>query len=108
LDERSPLDCRALDPDLGCCWVGLLVPQQHRLVSLAPSIAPVLLGLNTAGSFFGISAAGIIGASGIQLVGAHNLGFVGAGLAVAAFFVAELATMHITAIEKAAPAPARA
>src|SRR5258708_29589530 len=40
----------------GAAGWGLLVPQQHRLVGLAPSIAPVLLGLNTAGSFFGISA----------------------------------------------------
>ena len=81
----------------GASGWGLLVPQQHRLVSLAPSIAPVLLGLNTAGSFFGISAAGIIGAAGIQVVGAHNLGLVGAGLAALAFLVAELATMRIAA-----------
>jgi MFS transporter, DHA1 family, inner membrane transport protein len=81
----------------GAAGWGLLVPQQHRLVGLAPSIAPVLLGLNTAGSFFGISAAGIIGAAGIGAVGAHNLGFVGAGLAVVALIVAELATTRIAA-----------
>ena len=81
----------------GAAGWGLLVPQQHRLVSLAPSIAPVLLGLNTAGSFFGISAAGLVGAAGIEMVGAHKLGFVGAALAVAAFLVAELATKRIAA-----------
>jgi predicted MFS family arabinose efflux permease len=91
----------------GSGW-GLLVPQQHRLVSLAPSIAPILLGLNTAGSFFGISAAGIIGAAGIQLVGAHNLGFVGAGLAAAAFLVAEVATMRIAAVAALKPVAASA
>jgi len=81
----------------GAAGWGLLVPQQHRLVGLAPSIAPVLLGLNTAGSFFGISAAGVIGAAGIQVLGAHNLGIIGAGLAIIALIVAELATSRIAA-----------
>lgn len=81
----------------GAAGWGLLVPQQHRLVGLAPSIAPVLLGLNTAGSFFGISAAGIVGAAGIQVLGAHNLGIIGAGLAIIALIVAELATARIAA-----------
>jgi DHA1 family inner membrane transport protein len=83
----------------GAAGWGLLVPQQYRLVALAPSIAPVLLGLNTAGSFFGMSAAGLIGAVAIPIVGAHHLGFVGAGLAVVAFIIAELATMRIVAAE---------
>ena len=77
----------------GAAGWGILVPQQYRLVALAPSLAPVLLGLNTAGSFFGMSAAGLIGALAIPMVGAHNLGFVSAGLAMVAFIVAELATM---------------
>ena len=81
----------------GAAGWGLLVPQQHRLVSLAPSIAPVLLGLNTAASFFGISAAGIVGAAGIEAVGHHNLGILGAALAVVAFVVAELAARRIAA-----------
>ena len=83
----------------GASGWGLLVPQQHRLVGLAPSIAPVLLGLNTAGSFFGISAAGVIGAAGIEAVGTHHLGLIGAALAVAALVVAELATMRIAAAD---------
>lgn len=81
----------------GAAGWGLLVPQQYRLVSLAPSIAPVLLGLNTAGSFFGISAAGIIGAAGLEAVGPHHLGFIGAALAVVALVVAEFATARIAA-----------
>lgn len=90
----------------GAAGWGLLVPQQHRLVALAPSIAPVLLGLNTAGSFFGISAAGIIGAASIEIVGAHHLGFVGAGLAVVALIVAEVAANRIAAAS--APQPSAA
>lgn len=76
----------------GASGCGLLVPQQHRLVALAPTSAPVLLGLNTAGSFFGISAAGIIGAS----------------LAVIALLVSELATRRIAAVERAKLVPAAA
>jgi predicted MFS family arabinose efflux permease len=87
----------------GAAGWGLLVPQQHRLVGLAPSIAPVLLGLNTAGSFFGISAAGIIGAAGIQVLGAHNLGIIGAGLAIIALIVAEFATSRIAASNVSRP-----
>ncbi len=87
----------------GAAGWGLLVPQQHRLVGLAPSIAPVLLGLNTAGSFFGISAAGVIGAAGIQVLGAHNLGIIGAGLAIIALIVAELATSRIAASNVSRP-----
>jgi predicted MFS family arabinose efflux permease len=83
----------------GACSWGQLVPQQYRLVSLAPTIAPVLMGLNTAASFFGISAAGVIGAVAIPIVGAHQLGFVGAGLAVLSLLVAELATLRIAAAE---------
>jgi DHA1 family inner membrane transport protein len=83
----------------GAAGWGLLVPQQYRLVSLNPSIAPVLLGLNTAGSFIGISSAGVIGAVALPLVGAHYLGLVGSVLAVIAFIVAELATMRIAAGE---------
>lgn len=83
----------------GAAGWGLLVPQQYRLVALNPSIAPVLLGLNTAGSFFGMSAAGVTGAAAIPIVGVHHLGFVAAGLAVIAFVVAELATMRIAASE---------
>jgi MFS transporter, DHA1 family, inner membrane transport protein len=83
----------------GACSWGQLVPQQYRLVSLAPTIAPVLMGLNTAASFFGISAAGVIGAVAIPLVGTHQLGFVGAGLAILGLLVAELATLRIAAAE---------
>jgi hypothetical protein len=57
------------------------------------------MGLNTAASFFGISAAGVIGAGAIPLVGAYQLAFVGAGLPILGFVVAELATMRIAAVE---------
>ncbi|AJK50612.1 MFS transporter [Burkholderia plantarii] len=81
----------------GASGWGLLVPQQHRLVTLAPSIAPVVVGLNTAATYLGVSAAGLIGAAALPAVGAHRLGFVAAVLLVAALGVAELAARHIRA-----------
>lgn len=79
----------------GALGWGTLVPQQHRLVSLAPDSAPVVLGLNTASTYLGVTAAGLIGASGIQLVGAHQLGFVGAFFIGIALITAELASRKI-------------
>lgn len=74
---------------------GLLAPQQHRLVTVAPHSAPLVLGLNTSGTYLGITAAGIIGAWGLDSVGAHNLGYIGSVLMIVAIIVAELATWFI-------------
>jgi len=76
---------------------GLLVPQQHRLVSLAPQSAPVVLGLNTSFTYLGVTAAGLIGAAGIRTVDGHHLGLIGAVFAVVAIGVAELASWRINA-----------
>jgi DHA1 family inner membrane transport protein len=66
----------------GCCGWGVLVPQQHRLVTIAAQIAPVVLGLNTSCTYLGVSAAGIIGA-------------------IVALIVAEIASRKIAAARKA-------
>ena len=84
----------------GCGW-GVLVPQQHRLVTIAPQIAPVVLGLNTSCTYLGVSAAGIIGAVGIETAGARWLGVIGTGFIVAALAVAEIASLKIDAARKA-------
>ena len=80
----------------GACSWGQLVPQQYRLVALAPSIAPILMGLNSACSYFGMSLGGVIGALGIRIVGAHYLGLIGAVLAIIALIFAELANLRIS------------
>ncbi len=72
------------------------VPQQSRLVFLAPTAAPVVLGLNSAATYLGVTSAGIIGAAGIQTIGAHNLGIIGAVLALLALAACEFATWRIT------------
>src|SRR5262249_34348314 len=77
------------------CW-SVQVPQQSRLVSLAPNSASVVLGLNTTGTYLGVTAAGILGAVGVQSIGAHNLGLSGAVLVLFALAACEFATWHIT------------
>ena len=76
-------------------------PQQTRLVSLAPTAAPVVLGLNNSGTYLGVTTAGIIGAAGVQTVGAHNLGVVGTVLILLAIVTCELATWRITTVNRA-------
>lgn len=83
-----------------------LVPQQHRLVSLAPANAPVVLGLNTASTYLGVTVAGLIGAWGMHQVGPHQLGIIGAFLIGLALVTAELASRKILRGEKTAPVPA--
>jgi len=91
----------------GCGW-GYLVPQQHRLVTVAPQIAPVVLGLNTSCSYLGVSLAGLIGAAGLQVVGAHHLGLIGAVLIVLALIASALATRSIAAANDSQPLNASA
>jgi hypothetical protein len=55
------------------------------------------MGINTAASFLGISLAGVIGVTALPIVGAHQLGFVGASIAVLSLVFAELASMRIAA-----------
>jgi predicted MFS family arabinose efflux permease len=81
----------------GACGWGYLVPQQHRLVTMAPQTAPVVLGLNTSCSYLGVSAAGVIGAIGIQTVGAHHLALIGAVLIIVAIAASVLASRRIAA-----------
>ncbi|CAN7395707.1 MFS transporter [Pseudoduganella sp. LjRoot289] len=75
----------------GVCGWGMLVPQQHRLIGLAPTSAPLLLGLNSAALYIGVSLAGVLGAASISLLDRHQIGLVGAALLAVAFIVAQQA-----------------
>lgn len=83
----------------GACGWGILVPQQHRIVSIAPAVAPIVLGLNNSATFLGTTAAGIIGAVGIDVVGGHALGWIAAIFVAAALIAAELAARRIAAVD---------
>ncbi len=78
----------------GSAW-GYLAPQQHRLVSIAPQVGPIVLGLNNSCSYFGVAVGGVVGALGIKLVGPHQLGYIGVVLVLCAFVAAELAARSI-------------
>ncbi|QUN26357.1 MFS transporter [Cupriavidus sp. KK10] len=79
----------------GVCGWGVLVPQQHRLISITPAAAPLLLGLNSAAIYIGVSMSGVIGGAAIAWFDRHALGLVGAVFLVVALFVAEWARQRI-------------
>lgn len=87
----------------GVCGWGLVVPQQARLIGIAPAAAPLLMGLNSAALYVGVSAAGVIGAAGITLVDHHLLGLIAAVPVVLAFLFAQLAGRGIRNAAGAAP-----
>ncbi|KQW87260.1 MFS transporter [Massilia sp. Root418] len=90
----------------GLCGWGLIVPQQHRLISLAPASAPLLLGLNSAALYVGVSAAGVIGAASIGLLDRHHIGLVGAALLATGLVMAWLADRLISKEQAHVRAPA--
>jgi DHA1 family inner membrane transport protein len=79
----------------GLCGWGLLVPQQHRLISISPSSAPLLLGLNSAAVYVGVSMSGLLGGAAITLFDSHALGLVGAVFIAMGLVVAEQAYRRI-------------
>lgn len=81
----------------GACGWGSSVPQQHRIVGIAPQIAPVVLGLNNSAVFLGTTAAGVIGAAGIEMFGGERLGTIAAVLVAAAMLVSQIAARRIAA-----------
>jgi predicted MFS family arabinose efflux permease len=92
-----------------CGW-GLLVPQQHRLIGLAPAAAPLLMGLNSAALYVGVSSAGVLGAAGIALFDRHYVGLLAAAFVALSFGIAALADYRIrkSAAQQPAAAAARA
>jgi predicted MFS family arabinose efflux permease len=86
----------------GICGWGLVVPQQARLINIAPAAAPLLMGLNSAALYVGVSTAGVIGASGIAMLDPHLLGLLAAVPIVLAFVFAQLANRQIRSTAPAA------
>lgn len=79
----------------GFCGWGLLVPQQHRLVMIAPHAAPLLLALNTTATYTGLACSALIGGIAMQFIDAHNLGILGAAFIALALITAEIAVACI-------------
>jgi MFS transporter, DHA1 family, inner membrane transport protein len=75
----------------GFCGWGFVVAQQHRLVNIAPPLAPILLALNASAIYLAISVAGAAGALFIGLTDPHDLPFLTSVVVVASLFPAEMA-----------------
>jgi predicted MFS family arabinose efflux permease len=75
----------------GLCGWGLLVPQQHRLVKIAPQVAPLVLALNNTATYGGLACSGVIGGLVLAVMDGRYLSIVGAGLIAVALVLAEAA-----------------
>ncbi len=75
----------------GVCGWGMLVPQQHRLLGIFPAMGPLLMGLNSAALYLGVSASGILGGVGITFLDKYQLGLFGACFLALSFVFAESA-----------------
>jgi DHA1 family inner membrane transport protein len=75
----------------GLCGWGLIVPQQQRLVKIAPRVAPLLLALNNTATYGGLACSGVLGGLALLFMDRHYLSIVGAGLIAIAFILAEVA-----------------
>jgi predicted MFS family arabinose efflux permease len=87
----------------GICGWGLVAPQQHRLVEILPTSAPLLIALNSSVLYAGVALAGVVGAAGIRAVGPYMLGPIGGALVLGGLVAAELAR---AAIDRSKRAPA--
>ncbi|RWE71687.1 MFS transporter [Mesorhizobium sp.] len=74
---------------------GILVPQQHRLIGIAPTKAPLVIALNAAAIYIGVSLSGALGAIILHVFDPSFLGPVGAVLILAGLVTAELANRLI-------------
>ncbi|CCB76979.1 MULTISPECIES: MFS transporter [Streptomycetaceae] len=82
----------------------ITTPQQHRLITLDPDAAPLVVSLNAAFLYLAIALSGVVGAVGIGLVGAGRISLIGAAVALVALGLSELG--HRLAVRDGAPAPA--
>ncbi|MFJ2088844.1 MFS transporter [Streptomyces sp. NPDC087901] len=112
----TPSAIRALAPTLvwavvwGVALGGVVVPQQHRLISLSPAAAPVLLGLNSSALYIGIALGGGFGGLAQEWFGLApaELGPAAAGVTAVALLWHLGTTRRTNAPDPAAPEPATA
>ena len=79
----------------GACGWGMIVPQQHRLVKIAPEVAPLLLALNNTATYGGLACSGVLGGLAVLVIDQHYLSWIGAFALIIALLIAELAHRSI-------------
>ena len=82
----------------GLCGWSLIVPQQHRLVKIAPHVAPLLLALNNTATYGGLACSGLLGGIVLLFIDRHFISIVGAILVGIALLLAEAA--HLTIVRR--------
>ncbi|QYD72588.1 MFS transporter [Paraburkholderia edwinii] len=75
----------------GICGWGPIVPQQHRLVELAPNAAPLVLALNNTATYTGLACSAVLGGLILLFIDHHYLSVVGAALIAIALVFSECA-----------------
>lgn len=80
----------------GLCGWAFVVAQQHRLVGIAPSLAPILLALNATAIYLAVSVSGALGALATLVLDPHDMPFLGAILIACGLPGAELAHRLVT------------
>ncbi|MCP2252065.1 MFS transporter, DHA1 family, arabinose polymer transporter [Prauserella aidingensis] len=76
----------------GIAAFAITTPQQHRLIARDPAGASVVLSLNQAVLYLAIGVSGVVGAAGIEVVGAGSVVWIAAALAVVAIALSMLGT----------------
>jgi MFS transporter, DHA1 family, inner membrane transport protein len=79
----------------GAAGWGLMVPQQHRLISASPEQAPLLLALNNSALHAGLVLASLAGAGALLVIDRHYLGWAGAASLAIALLLARAARTHL-------------
>jgi DHA1 family inner membrane transport protein len=82
---------------------GLIVPQQHRLVNIAPQVAPLLMALNNTATYTGLACSGVLGGVALLFIEPQYLSIVGAGLIAIALVLAVLTPESVNLTQRAIP-----
>lgn len=82
-----------------------IVPQQHRLVKIAPSSAPLLLALNNTATYAGVACSALLGGLALLVIDHHDLSFAGAASIILAILFAEAAHASASAVEAVEATP---
>jgi MFS transporter, DHA1 family, inner membrane transport protein len=92
----------------GVCGWGFVVAQQHRLVSIAPALSSILLGLNASAMYLAVSASGAAGALAIRWLSPHDLPLLSMALVLGGALGAELSYLLIRNVKPQPGAPSLA
>ena len=75
----------------GICGWAFVIPQQHRLISVAPQIASILIGLHLMAVYFGTTFSAITGAMALHFMAPINLVLLSAAFVLCGLIVSEVA-----------------